>query len=68
MFVIKSLDLFPGSSLTIYDRWGKEVFKTDNYLNDWGAEGLDDGTYFWVIVLSKPSETSKVNGYITVVR
>ena len=68
VFVIKSLDLFPGSSLTIYDRWGKEVFKTDNYLNDWGAEGLDDGTYFWVIVLSKPSETSKVNGYITVVR
>jgi hypothetical protein len=31
----------------IYNRWGKEVKCFDNYLNDWKAEELGPGCYFY---------------------
>ena len=35
--------------LLVYNRYGRLVFKDDNYQNDWTANGLSDGTYFYVI-------------------
>jgi PKD repeat protein len=37
-----------GSSLEVYNRWGKSVFKAGNYKNDWG-KGVTNGTYFYVV-------------------
>jgi gliding motility-associated-like protein len=60
----------PGSSLVIYNRWGNEVFRTQNYQNDWqgrtktGAP-VPDGTYFYVLTM--PHGTRKA-GTLTVVR
>jgi hypothetical protein len=34
-------------SLQVCNRWGEEVFRSDNYLNDWNAAGLPPGTYFY---------------------
>lgn len=36
------------SSLEIFNRWGKSVFKTTDYKNDWG-KGISNGTYFYVV-------------------
>jgi gliding motility-associated-like protein len=58
-------NLPPGSSLTIYSRWGRRIFLAENYLNDWDADGMTDGTYFYVLAL--PSGEA-VKGYVTVVR
>ncbi len=58
-------NLPPGSSLTIYSRWGRRILATENYLNDWDAQGVTDGTYFYVLTL--PSGEA-VKGYVTVVR
>lgn len=38
----------PGSSLEVYNRWGKSIFKTTNYKDDWG-KGIANGTYFYVV-------------------
>jgi gliding motility-associated-like protein len=38
----------PGSSLEVYNRWGKSIFKTTNYKDDWG-KGVANGTYFYVV-------------------
>lgn len=35
--------------LLVYNRYGKVVYKDDNYMSDWNADGLSDGTYFFVI-------------------
>jgi gliding motility-associated-like protein len=46
-FAIRNLPA--GSSLTVKDRWGKEVFSADPYGNDWEAKDIENGTYFWVL-------------------
>jgi len=36
-----------GAKLLITNRWGNRVFKSDNYQNDWDAENVEDGLYFY---------------------
>ena len=33
--------------LTLYNRWGNEVFTTNDYRNDWDGDGLAPGVYFY---------------------
>lgn len=39
--------------LAVYNRWGDEVYKSDNYLNQWdgthAGAALPDGTYFYLL-------------------
>ncbi|MBE9460990.1 gliding motility-associated C-terminal domain-containing protein [Dyadobacter subterraneus] len=37
-----------GSALEIYNRWGKSIYKSGVYKNDWG-KGITNGTYFYVV-------------------
>ncbi|MBS1556926.1 MAG: gliding motility-associated C-terminal domain-containing protein [Bacteroidetes bacterium] len=55
-----------GSQLTIFNRWGSEVFSRNDYLNDWEAKDLASGTYFYVI--SNPCLNNPLNGWISVLR
>jgi len=48
-FEIKGLESYPGSQLLIFNRWGSEVYKAENYLNNWNGSGLADGTYYYVL-------------------
>jgi PKD repeat protein len=32
--------------LSVVDRWGKKVFESSDYKNDWNAEGLAGGVYY----------------------
>lgn len=38
------------ASITVANRWGNEVYKNENYLNDWNgqSENITEGTYFFV--------------------
>jgi gliding motility-associated-like protein len=65
LFKIKNLDYHPNSSLTIFDRWGRKVYGNQNYTNDWKAEGLNDGTYFYILDVP---EDKKYNGFVQVLR
>ena len=38
-----------GSRLVVFNRWGKEVYSSLNYQNDWDAGGLAPGIYFYVV-------------------
>ena len=40
VFEIKGLEAYTGSQLFIYNRWGNEVYKSDNYLNNWDGSSL----------------------------
>ncbi len=69
VFHIENMELYPNSQLYIYNRWGKLVFETNNYMNDWTADGVEDGTYFWVLKLNEiPVEGSTLNGYVVISR
>lgn len=45
-FVIDILQ--QGWKLEIYDRYGNQKFKTDNYQNDWGGD-IESGTYYYLL-------------------
>ena len=36
-----------GSGLVIYNRWGKEVYQSSNYQNDWDGGDVPAGVYFY---------------------
>jgi PKD repeat protein len=38
-------------ALTIVDRWGKKIYQTDNYLNDWKASDVEGGVYYVTVTL-----------------
>lgn len=66
-FIVKGLDFYPGSSLSILDRNGKLVFQSLDYKNDWKAENLEDGTYFYSLRINDKNKTEK-GGIISVMR
>ena len=37
------------SELHIFNRWGRIVYQSNNYQNDWDGSNLPDGVYFYVL-------------------
>ncbi|HTO38810.1 MAG TPA: gliding motility-associated C-terminal domain-containing protein [Brumimicrobium sp.] len=60
-FVIDGLAAYPNSEIWIYNRWGNEVFYSNDYQNDWdgrslsklnvGGDELPEGTYYYLVKL-----------------
>ena len=60
-FYIENLELFPNSLIWIYNRWGTEVYQSNNYQNDWdgrsqskynvAGDELPEGTYYYIFQL-----------------
>jgi gliding motility-associated-like protein/uncharacterized repeat protein (TIGR01451 family) len=65
-FLIVGLDRFPGSSLSVFNRWGNEVYHSDNYQNDWDGRTLSDGTYFYVLLLNTPQGKKAYKGWVEI--
>lgn len=61
------IEVYPGSKLIIYNRWGKSLYEDDNYSNDWDGENFKEGTYFYVIEVNNPEETL-YKGTFTIIR
>jgi gliding motility-associated-like protein len=69
-FEIRGLDADANVSLIIVNRWGNEVYKSGNYKNNWTGEGLNEGTYYYILNISSAdgSEKNVYKGYVTLVR
>ncbi len=69
-WVVGNIENYGEATIFIYDRWGKEILKTNNYQNDWngvsGTDQLPDGTYYYIITL--PGQEKVYKGGITVLR
>ena len=57
-YQVKNIEYYPGSKITIFNRWGNKVYQNSGYLNDWdgysntnkvGSDPLPIGTYYYVI-------------------
>ncbi|WP_169306843.1 gliding motility-associated C-terminal domain-containing protein [Pedobacter polaris] len=70
VFEIRGLEHFAANDLLVVNRWGNEVFKQTNYKNTWAGEGLNEGTYFYVIRVkeNQNSEWQVFKGYITLMK
>jgi len=57
VLIFPGLSAFPSSKLIIYDRWGDEVYRSPDYLNDWSGKDkknrdLQPDTYYYVLTIS----------------
>jgi len=69
-FEIRGLELFTRNDLIIVNRWGNQVYKSDNYRNDWTGEGLNEGTYYYILRVKEGTggDWQIFKGYITLIR
>lgn len=63
-FVITGLDKFPGSELFIYNRWQNEVYHHLNYQNNWDGQGLNPGTYYYLLKLKTSGGVKVYTGWV----
>lgn len=74
--IIENIEFFPNNTLTIFNRWGSELYKKNAYTNDepWRGEvwhsgiapgdRVTEGTYFYV--LDKGDGSDVLNGFIVI--
>ncbi|WP_316839897.1 Ig-like domain-containing protein [Pedobacter gandavensis] len=69
VFEIRGLNQFAENELTMVNRWGNEVYRMKNYQNNWNGNGLNDGTYYYLLKVKKTSSSEWVifKGYTTIV-
>jgi gliding motility-associated-like protein len=66
-FEIGGLEKYSGADLTVFDRWGKVVYESNNYRNDWRANDLSDGTYWYILKLPYGVKT-EYKGNVQIIR
>lgn len=62
-FEIKGLQ--PGWKVEIFNRWGKQLFETENYQNNWVPDQNQEGVYFYNIIFP---EGKHCNGWMQVMK
>ncbi len=59
-------DYYLRTELTIFNRWGRIVYKSSDYKNDWDGGKLPDGTYFYVIECVGEHGNDRYQGSVTI--
>ncbi len=68
-FYIENLEYFPNSKLEVFNRWGKLVYNSNNYQNDWDGGNQKTGTYYYLFYPNDPSGKSKLQkGFVSLIR
>ena len=73
LWKITGLSSYSRSRLTIYDRWGQQVFRSIAYPLPWNGESngtqVPVGTYYYVIELNEPGvDLEPITGNVAVIR
>jgi gliding motility-associated-like protein len=64
-------------AVRVFNRWGNEVFQSEDYMNDWKGKGqnnflgtdIPEGTYFYAVtVTTNDQKTYKLSGSLTIVK
>jgi gliding motility-associated-like protein len=67
-FEIKGIGKFLSNDLVIFNRWGDHLYQTVNYENNWAAQGLVNGTYFYVFTgVDDDGKRHEFRGWIQVI-
>lgn len=69
-FVVRGIGNFDSSELIVFNRWGAEVYKNENYKNDWDGRDhngneLPDDTYFFILNIKN---VRIIKGYVVIRR
>ena len=69
VFYIEGIENYPDNTVSVFNRWGNEVFHQKSYKNDWNgtynSKALPDGTYFYIL---EDGVGKSYSGYIQILR
>lgn len=69
LLVVPCIEANTGVQLSVFNRWGQEVYQSDSYANDWTGTNqgspLSNGVYPFKLILTDNTEQT---GYITIIR
>jgi gliding motility-associated-like protein len=78
VFKLFNLDDYPTPGIKIYNRWGRLVYESDVYKNDWDGGNLKTGTYYYILTPNskkfvydadaKENLKQVVKGYVNLMR
>jgi gliding motility-associated-like protein len=67
-FVIENSKYY-NIKLIIFNRWGNQIFESNDYQNNWPASDVADGVYFYILTTTNPKqEVKEYKGSVSVVR
>jgi gliding motility-associated-like protein len=66
IFVIRNLLVYDYRKIVIFNRWGKAVYTSEGYNNDWDGKGVSDGVYFVVVTILNNGVLEEHTGNITI--
>ena len=58
---------YKSTELVVFNRWGRIVYQSNNYQNDWDGGGLSDGTYFYVLKCKGLKEEIQYQGAVMII-
>jgi hypothetical protein len=67
ILTIENLMNWKFRELTIFNRWGDIVFRSEDYQNDWNGGGVSDGVYFGVLFVSDIGVVEQHDFMITII-
>jgi hypothetical protein len=59
-------DYYLRTELTVFNRWGRIVYKSEDYKNDWDGGNLPDATYFYVLECVGEYNNHRYQGSVTI--
>ena len=59
---------YESSELTIFNRWGRVVYHSKDYQNDWDGGGLPDATYFYVLKCHGLKNDATYQGSVMIIK
>lgn len=62
----KNLLYFKNNKIWIYNRWGKLLYQSNDYKNDWSGKEYVDGTYYYI--LQVPDKRKTFKNFFTLIR
>jgi gliding motility-associated-like protein len=57
-------DIYPNNEVTVLNNHGQILYSKTGYTNDWKADGLTDGSYYYIVKINDIDKTYK--GVLTV--
>ena len=66
VFRIDNLEAYPDNEIVIFDKTGKIIFQAAPYNNDWDAANIQQGTYFYKLLIKEGQNKKIFKGSITI--
>ena len=67
-FMIGNIEKFPENNLVVHTRDGKVIYEKANYRNDWNADNVSNGVYYYMFTFTHEGKTFMRRGSFTLIR